>query len=300
MDILTVTCDRDLEQTILQAESISLFLKPCTHWVVINEPEADLELWRTRLAPYYDQHTLELMAWDWNAWPYTVQLKSNDDKGYRLQQVIKLMMHRHIQKDYVCLDSKNFFIAPTDINQYTGQIGSGTYMPHSNLAEGNQKSNFVSTVTAYSQKLQALPESGHILATTPFVISHSALTSVPSLLEIIHWFYQEESVNASEFILYGYMLAKQGIDISAATKQVPDYIVWKKQWNQPQEFTVENFLQFINRYQYRAMAFGRNFLNQLDPAEFDAINSWLASRGFQNTLPYQLRDRYINTKGWIR
>ena len=300
MDILTVTCNRDLEQMMLQAESISLFLKPCTHWIVINEPAVDMELWRTRLAPYYQRHRLELMVWDWNAWPYTTQLKNNDDKGYRLQQVIKLMMHRRIQKDYVCLDSKNFFIAPTDINQYAGQIGSGTYMPHSNLAEGDQKSNFVSTVTAYSQKLQASPESGQILATTPFVISYLDLTSVPSLPEIIHWFYQEESVNASEFILYGCMLAKQGINISTAKKQVSAYVVWKKQWNQPQEFTVENFLQFINRYQYRVMAFGRNFLNQLDPAEFDMINSWLASRGFQNTLPYQLRDRYINTKGWIR
>lgn len=294
MDILTVTCNRDLEQMMLQAESISLFLNPCTHWVVINEPEADLELWRTRLALYYDQHTLELMAWDWNAWPYTTQLKNNDDKGYRLQQVIKLMMHKHIQKDYVCLDSKNFFIAPTDINQYTGQIGSGTYMAD------EQNSDFRMTTEAYSQKLQASPESGHILATTPFVISYSDLTSVPSLLEIILWFYQEESVNASEFILYGCMLAKQGIDIGTAKNQVSAYVVWKKQWNQPQEFTVENFLQFINRYQYRVMAFGRNFLNQLDPAEFDVINSWLASRGFQNTLPYQLRERYINTKGWIR
>jgi hypothetical protein len=285
---------------VLQAESISLFLNPCTHWVVVNEPTVDMDLWSAKLAPYYTRHTLRLMTWDWNSWPYTVQLKSNDDKGYRLQQAIKLIMHEHIQKDYVCLDSKNFFITPTNINQYTDQIGSGTYMPHASLTEGNQKSNFISTVTAYSQKLQSSPESGHILATTPFVISYTDLMSVPSLLEIIRWFYQEESVNASEFILYGCMLAKQGINIRTVKKQVPDYVVWKKQWNQPQEFTVENFLQFINRYQYRVMAFGRNFLNQLDPAEFGMINNWLASRGFRNTLPYHLQERYTQTKGWIR
>jgi hypothetical protein len=39
-------CERDKEQLLMLAESISLFLDPCTHYVVINEenPKIFLEI----------------------------------------------------------------------------------------------------------------------------------------------------------------------------------------------------------------------------------------------------------------
>jgi hypothetical protein len=299
MDILTVTCNRDFEQMLLQAESINAFVKPCTHWVVINEPAADVDYWKDRLAPYYKNHALRLTVWDWSAWPDTNQMKIDSNyKGYKLQQVIKLMMHSCIQKDYVCLDSKNFFIAPTDIKQFTGQIGSGRYVAYSSMTDIKQKHNFEITTAVYSQKLQVPFEVSHLAGTTPFVIDHSVLTEIePDLLQ---WFYQEESVNASEFTLYGFMLTKQGIDIGKATKQIADYTVWRKHWVRPEEFTVNTFLQFIDSRQYCVLGLGRDFLNQLNQEEFSTVNKWLASRGLCTQLPYQLKERYTNTKGWIQ
>jgi hypothetical protein len=41
-NLVTVTCNRDFQFMLLQAESIQKFLEPCHHWIVINEYE-DLE-----------------------------------------------------------------------------------------------------------------------------------------------------------------------------------------------------------------------------------------------------------------
>ena len=37
MKLLTIACERDKDILLLHAESISLFLEPCTHYIVINE-----------------------------------------------------------------------------------------------------------------------------------------------------------------------------------------------------------------------------------------------------------------------
>ena len=69
MDIVTVTCELDSHQMIQQAESISLFVEPCTHWVIVEGANVNLTVWKKRLAPYYKNHTLKLKTYDNDMWP---------------------------------------------------------------------------------------------------------------------------------------------------------------------------------------------------------------------------------------
>ena len=42
MYLVTVACYRDFYQILIQAESINLFLEPCTHYIIINENKTKL------------------------------------------------------------------------------------------------------------------------------------------------------------------------------------------------------------------------------------------------------------------
>ena len=61
MKLLTVACERDKDILLLHAESISLFLEPCTHYIVINEEVPDINYWRELLQPYYSKHKLIIL-----------------------------------------------------------------------------------------------------------------------------------------------------------------------------------------------------------------------------------------------
>ena len=58
MDLVTVVCNRDYQQMLLQAESIQKFLAPCKHWVIVNDEEPDVLFWQENLSKYYTNHEL--------------------------------------------------------------------------------------------------------------------------------------------------------------------------------------------------------------------------------------------------
>jgi len=131
MDLVTVTCDRDFRQMLLQAESIQKFLDPCTHWVIVNEEGADPSKWREALSPYYTNHNLKLLTHtDFEKYMYVNWPHRPDNKwkpnGWFTQQIIKLMIHKFCMCDYLVLDTKCFFIKPTTLSMWDNITCSGT------------------------------------------------------------------------------------------------------------------------------------------------------------------------------
>ena len=51
MYLATVTCNRDFQQMLLQAESIQKFVEPCKHVIIINEDKFDYNFWYRWLKP---------------------------------------------------------------------------------------------------------------------------------------------------------------------------------------------------------------------------------------------------------
>lgn len=105
-DVVTVTQLADLDQVVIQAQSIDLFVKdPITHWVIVQD-RSDLEHWHHHLDRFYTKHHLKLLP---TLLPDSHYNRSNRH-GYRRQQLLKLMASQLVSNErYMVLDSKNFF-----------------------------------------------------------------------------------------------------------------------------------------------------------------------------------------------
>ena len=111
MDLVTVTCALDLPAVILQAHSIDQFVtNPVTHWIILEDDVLPSEQWQQDLAPFYTRHNLKLIN--------NIAL-TQDLPGWQRQQILKFMIAEHITvHDYLILDSKNFFIKSTNLDQW--------------------------------------------------------------------------------------------------------------------------------------------------------------------------------------
>ena len=125
MDLVTIACERDIQDLLLQAHSIDKFIeKPCRHWITVEDESLTPEEWHGFLLPYYQRHTLYLtfskrpdLYYDT---PFTL--------GYRRQQVLKLLAAANVYSDTcLVLDCKNFFIKPVDLGLWPYKNGNGRY-----------------------------------------------------------------------------------------------------------------------------------------------------------------------------
>ena len=113
--LVTVTCKRDLNQMILQSHSIDKFVtEKCEHHVFIEDNELPLSKWEEILKPFYSKHRLILHKTDINL----------NCAGWFKQQIIKIEAVKVVNDDYLILDSKNFFVKPTDLKY---DIPEGTW-----------------------------------------------------------------------------------------------------------------------------------------------------------------------------
>ena len=120
-DLVTITCNIERHLMVLQAESVMNFLEPCTHWVIVNEKNVDVHAWHDLLKPYYKYHKLYVI-------PRRFLLddpRFDELSGHATQQVLKMLVSRLVQKDYLLLDAKNFFVQPFSFIVYDDLIGSG-------------------------------------------------------------------------------------------------------------------------------------------------------------------------------
>jgi hypothetical protein len=195
MDLLTVTCNRDFQQMVLQAESISRFVEPCTHWVIINEPESDIAHWNYHLKPFYKNHMLKVR-------PRVVE--SANENGWYTQQLQKIAAAKIIQKDYLVLDSKNFFIRNIDTDTYQNILGSGRQVLSSSFNKNNQR--FLS----YCSDILNKPIPEKLLAEfTPFVIKYKPIEDIlkkHTILELIPDYKNLGKYKVSEFLIYSMLI----------------------------------------------------------------------------------------------
>ena len=120
-DLVTITCNIERHLMILQAESVLNFCEPCTHWVIVNEKNVDVHAWHDILKPYYKHHKLYVI-------PRRFLIDNPECEklsGHATQQVLKMLVSRLVQKDYILLDAKNFFVQPFKLSTFDNYIGSG-------------------------------------------------------------------------------------------------------------------------------------------------------------------------------
>jgi hypothetical protein len=126
IDLVTVTCARDIGIQQLQSYSIDLMLTdPCNHYVIV-EDNLNIETWYDTLIPYYTKHQLHLISGGSLLPPECYVNDSRKKNGWHRSAVLKLLAVKKIQSDkYLILDSKNFFVHPQSVNDWPLEDGNG-------------------------------------------------------------------------------------------------------------------------------------------------------------------------------
>lgn len=269
MNIVTVTCKMDMQLMIAQAESISLFVKsPCTHWVIINDPKIDLNLWESVLRKYYKEHTLIFKSYDRNTWPAL----DPQWHGYYFQQIFKLLISKDIQDDYLLLDSKNIFIQPINLEDFKDQHGSGLLI---NL-QNSQFENLIPTLHFYAKKLKLDRSYTQFNVLLPFIIKNSVMQNVDNLDEILQWFSQQRKI-MNEFLLYSLLCKKYNFPLENFDNPLRAKYFWKSDGS-------EDFFVTDDITSKHMIGFHRDWINNTSRKSIKRANKFLNSLGLTNLL----------------
>jgi hypothetical protein len=120
--LVVVTCKRDHWEFELLIRSIDKFLQPCPVIFVYNENTEHVGAWKkfykNYCSSYLNKFDVKILTKD-DFWSIDDEnhLTFLEKEGHVDQQVIKLAVSKYVETDYyVLLDAKNFFIAPTSVN----------------------------------------------------------------------------------------------------------------------------------------------------------------------------------------
>jgi hypothetical protein len=300
MYLATVTCNRDFQQMLLQAESIEKFVEPCSHIIIINEDQPDLEFWNRWLSPYYKNHKLTIIPRISYYYPTTFlglsvgQNLSGDSSsnGWRTQQLQKLLLAYEFEDDYLLLDSKNFFIRKTNINEWENIPGSGA------VVELRDEDYFTLSSKIYSKILNS-PIEYYFKPQTPFKINKESLISKCKISELAYLlFYPEfEGHPATEGIFYSHFIKDEIIKFrdsyNIADKNYTTLWIHNRQ-------EIDRILFDISSSdKIKVAGIHRELLSKLDEKELQIINFWITSDnpkfglGLKNKIYPMPRDSYV-------
>ena len=216
MELLTVTCERDLPDMLLQADSINKFVQsPCRHQVIIEDESKSYDEWYNILSPYYKKHELIL---HWNKRPdmdfsheFTPYKHRPDARngigglGWRHQQILKMKYTAEFAKDssVLVLDSKNFFVRPTDLENWPVKHGNGEFITFKEIEAVEQ----LSTIKNWAYHLRddynlKIPEKLAMILETPFVWQTKIVKYIWDNYDIPGMFLNPSVFPNSEFHMY--------------------------------------------------------------------------------------------------
>lgn len=282
-DLVTVTYNRERGQMRLQAASIQRFLRPCRHWVIINEPNADLNIWRRYLEPYYTEHELVLVSLE--------DLSLGTEYPGRLrQQACKLLISKRIQQDYLCLDTKNFFVKPAGLIEWNRYMGNGKlefvdeppqdwalYQPY----QMGQNLIFRDTIRDYSLKLNVPEPRFYLQPSTPFRIDWARARNMLDPSDPVGTLtknLQGETIeHPSEFIFYSLHmmdLIEPGTNIILNYELVKFLTLWYFDWA-TESAKIKNLSDLIDTTNIKVFGIHSKLLDQCGPYEISCINQWL-------------------------
>jgi len=295
MYLATVTCNRDFQQMLLQAESIERFLNPCKHIIIVNESHPDLEFWNRWLSPYYKNHELVIRGRIEYSYPAT-SIGTRDhygevdsvSNGWRTQQLQKMLLAYEYDDDYLLLDSKNFFIKPTDLHEWENTIGSGTY------SRFGQLSAFVGTyknyVNLFGKEIEYC-----IGPYTPFKVKREPLVNKCKIGELgYNLFYPEyRGAPASEGIFYSFFVE----DEIAKFLDIP-FIKSKTVWLSENLNLATELFSMTTDPTIKVAAIHREILSKIDSKDLKIIELWLNNKssvclGFTNKIHPMPRDSHV-------
>lgn len=277
MHLVTVTCNRDFNQMLLQAESINKFIKPyCHHYVIVNEPNPDLAFWFNWLSPYYTNHKLHVIPrieYDYKKLGVESNY-SNTYFGWKIQQLQKMLIAYLLNDDYILLDSKNFFIREANIDDWCDAIGTTV---------SDKSATYKKSSECYAEYFN-VPEMEKIFhAYTPFVVKRKFITDNKNfdfftLAEAL-WYPSLKDVHISEFTFYSYLVGENPLWNQEAPSMPNAKMFFDK--NDYTTFPNDMFIELIKSIQnpeINVLGIHQRLLSQMDKSGLNAINMILKSK----------------------
>lgn len=277
IDLVTVTCDRDLPIMLLQADSIGKFLcEESTHWVIIQSSSKTPEMWMNLLNPYYNK-TCSLKVLDGKI--FKRALASNNSSYYKAgwidQQLLKLLVADRINSDaYLVLDSKNIFIKPTKISDLPVSEGNSNIVG-SDWNKGYRWIDFLVDTLA-------IPfPSKFWKPYTPFLFKTKTVRKIlahhPKLEYLFDYTYNNLSIQepVSEFILYSFYT---DFDFDKISKKF-SYNFWGNEHE-----GIDKFQDCLDDRFIKILAFHRNFISNHDNNFINTVKLSLISLGLDGEI----------------
>lgn len=283
--LVTIVCRRDTQQMLLQAESISRYLEPCEHIILVDSVTDRFsdheEYWTRLLAKYYNNHELKLV---FPSWSFTF----NETDGWIRQQCWKHLVLEYVQDDYLILDSKNFFIRPDSLDNWQNYYCSQHLLDLS------------TTLTRYQalSKLYAdywgIAEQTHVpYMCTPQLFKKTVMGSIKNINQEMISFLNSKIKNpnskhdgyfVSDFLWYFYKSLKiEGF--SQWTQLIEGKIEpnFKTLWG---PYIDLDFMSILNSLEenIKIVGFHRFFLKNLDHTNKNKINQWIIDQNLTHTL----------------
>ena len=314
-DLVTITCNIERHLMVLQAESVLNFMEPCTHWVIVNEKNVDVHAWHDILKPYYKHHKLYVI-------PRRFLLddpRFDELSGHATQQVLKMLVSRLVQKDYLLLDAKNFFVQPFTFSVYDDFIGSGyleklvdqknetsdevEMIDVEDAEEEETESFFVSplhskywqgTINVYMDRLGMKEMPKYFLGPrTPFKIDYKLLNERVDLDkffdELLFWDVDKNIANPSEFLFYSLAVndkIQPGVNTMLRDAQRISHTYFFENFHDDAPLIAdasafEDPNSIINTDEIKVFGFHRRFLEMCGPEHIMQINRYLTNKGFK-------------------
>lgn len=280
MQLVTVTCNRDFNQMLLQAESINKFVKtPCHHYVIINEPEVDLKFWNRWLSKYYTTHTLHLIpriVYDYEKYGLA-SFDNNAHVGWKTQQLQKLLIAYLINDDYVILDSKDFFINDTNINEWDTSIGS-------TVSDESEVTIYDSSSIAYARYFNVGKRAKLFHQYTPYVIRKKYITENKNFdfftLGDALYFANTTTKGISEFVFYSYLVPEDHdvwkINLGPNPKAIKFFSISDYNWSSSEFFV--DFIKTCNNAKVNIVGIHPRILSEIDEKTLDLMNKLLYNK----------------------
>lgn len=298
MELVTVTCDRDFQQTILQAHSLDKFLvDSCVHWIVVERSSKPITYWQDKLQPHYTRHSLKLI--------YSNSIIQCDNlPGYFRQQIIKLKIAELISSEsYLILDSKDLLIRPVNLHAWGDFEGnSSIYYPPTNsttledILGPDLKWNKV--FLEFVEKHNQLTRPNFFWAPiTPFRVKTDNVKKLNSSLDIEYYFNPVDnsvSKQASEFLLYRYF--------SNISLETPGTGTWAPENNAKFLWTAETLdanLEVLRDAFYKSVSFHRWYIVNNGSRIDQITNVLITELGLDSKLVQSAFDiNYWNIHTW--
>jgi hypothetical protein len=220
--------------------------------------------------------------------PNDFPIKPINQREWYSQQFYKLYISKYINEDYLILDTKNFFIKPTILKNWSDTMGSGVLHK---FGESVDSPPWEGVSKIYAKKLNTDPIS-HFLFNVPFKVDNNVLKKY-DIEKLIHDLYfsteeEEEYMNRngkelfpSEFILYSYLAKNNFEQFNSKPRSflyvVPDNI---KNENEILVEIVTKTLKAERNPDITSFAFHPLIFEKLSDRHINYINKWLSKLNF--------------------